>query len=537
MADMGTVIALIKSLTGGKLKKIDNEITKSEKTFTKVINDKIRKPLMTFIDDDACSQFADIWSAICESKNIKVNCAVISGSVGDSTHLSWAQIESLHNSGTVEFVNHTVNHVALASKTQEEVYSEVKGCMDALADHGIYTGDILVYPFGQYDESAVNAIRGFARCGVTTDKGSEITYNIPPVSTFSLWRNELVETSAENNPSLDWMKAVVDAAIEKNAWVIWMSHSQYAGFTSEHIDNIESMIDYAVSKNVDIVTMGEGLALFGNIVETGEYLSGKANGFIVGCDGSSYGRGANYEPVHNKYLYHTPAQNFPRNNIVGSFIDGVYGLGFPSDGTMISVIAPTTAYEFTSDSFQLFKKANSNKLYMREMYASDGLPNDFTLINPTSGETSGRPKEVKKGYCYFDTTVGKPIFADADCAHAWYKLVITAGTTSAGETKFSGTKVALDADMTKEQVRDAVAEAFIPLRTQQPYPGLAYFLPAELGLEDDGKTLYLMRSVIINYTTALYVDPVAPDTGCRGTYTRLRDGVQPGWVDATGTSV
>lgn len=34
-----------------------------------------------------------------------------------------------------------------------------------------------------------------------------------------------------------------------------------------------------------------------------------------------------------------------------------------------------------------------------------------------------------------------------------------------------------------------------------------------------------------------YVDPVAPDTGCRGTYTRLRDGVLPGWVDATGTSV
>ena len=535
--DVGTVIALIKSLTVGKLKKIDNEIAQSEKSFAKVVNNKTRKPLMTFIDDDACSEFADIWPAICEDKHIRVNCAVISDSVGNNTHLSWDQIETMHKNGIVEFVNHTDEQATLAGIEQSVVYERVMKCKNALADHGINTGDILVYPYGSYDESCINVLRDICRCAITTDMGSTVTWNEPPVRTYALWRNELVETSAASNPTLAWMKSVVDAAKENNAWVIWMSHSQYAGFDADAIANIKALIDYSVEQGVDIVTVSEALDIYGNVLETGEYSSGKASGFAVGCDGTTYGRGANFEPVHNKYLYHTPAKNYPRNNIIGSFVDGVYGAGLPNDGSIISFIAPTTANEYTSDSFQFYKKANSNNLFYREMYSLDGLPNEFTLITPTSGTSEGRPKTVKKGYCYYDTTLGKPIFADADSSRAWYKLVITAGTTSAGETKFSGTKVALEANMTKQQVRDAVADAFIPLRTQQPYPGLVYFLPAELGLADDGVTLYLMRSVIINYTTSLYVDPVAPDTGCRGTYTRLRDGVLPGWVDATGTSV
>ena len=514
----------------------ESKIETLEKRSARKINTTKRRPLMTFIDDDACSQFADIWGEICEDKGIRVSCAVISSLVGDSTHLSWSQIESMHSAGTVEFVNHTQNHVALANKTKTEVYSEVTGCIDDLKAHGIDTGDLIVYPFGQYDENAIDAIRGVARCGVTTDKGSEITYNVPPVATFCLWRNELVETDAANNPSLEWMKSAVDAAVDNNAWIIWMTHSQYAGFTSAHIENIETMIDYAVEKGVEIVTLGDGLDAFGNVIETGDYKNqGKADGLVVGCDGTSYGRGANYEEKANKYLFHTPASRFPRHNIIASAINGAYGLCLPGDGLLISAVEPTTFYELTLNSFQIFKQAG--ELYQRRMYSADGLPNDFILLTQTGGTSTNRPKRVKKGYCYCDTTRGKPIFASTDAQSAWYKLVITSGTNSAGETKFAGTKVALDAGMTKEEVRDAVAEAFIPLRTQIPYPGLAYFYPEELGFEDDGLTLYLVRTSIVDYTNNLWVDPVQPDTGCRGTYTRLRDGVAPTWVDATGTSV
>lgn len=547
MADTGKIIALIKAFGGSvdpaEIDELKSAITQNEdeintlnKRSAKVINTKKRRPLMTFIDDDACSQFADIWSEICEDKDIRVSCAVISGLIGDSTHLSWEQIESMHSTGMVEFVNHTQNHVALANKTKTEVYSEVTGCINDLKAHGIDTGNLIVYPFGQYDESAIDAIRGVARCGVTTDKGSEITYNVPPVSTFCLWRNELVETDAANNPSLEWMKSAVDAAVDNNAWIIWMTHSQYAGFTSAHIENIETMIDYAVEKGVEIVTLGEGLDAFGNVIETGNYKNqGKADGLVVGCDGTSYGRGANYEETINKYLYHSPASAFPRHNIIASAINGAYGLGMPGDGLLISAVEPTTFYELTSNSIQIFKSGAN--LYQRRMYSSDGLPNEFTLLTPSSGATTDRPTFVKKGYCFFDTTLGKPVFATADGQRAWYKLVITAGTTSAGTTKFAGTAVSLEAGMTKQQVRDAVADALIPLRTQTPFPGLVYFMPNEIGIEDDGLTLYLCRAYITTYTSSLYVDPVAPDTGCRGTYTRLRDGVAPTWVDATGTTV
>lgn len=509
------------------------------KKYAKVINNKKRRPLMTFIDDDACSEFADIWPAICREKGIKVNCAVISGSVGNNTHLSWDQIESMHNENIVEFINHTNAQETLAGIEKSVVYDRVMHCKNALADHGINTGDILVYPYGTYDESCIDVLKEICRCGITTDMGTTVVYNVPPVRTFALWRNELVEPTAVANPTLAWMKSAVDAAKNNNAWIIWMSHSQYEGFTSDAITNIKALIDYAIEQGVDIVTANEALDVFGNAFETGDYKNGgMANGFVIGCDGTTYGRGADFEEIHNKYLFVTPAKAFPRSNLLASYVTGYYGIGFPHDGVLLSVIAPTDASEYTLDSYQIFKsgEANTCDLYIRG-FSSDGIPNTFRLITPKSGSSTDRPKRVAKGYCYFDTTLGKPIFADADAQNAWYKLTITAGTTSAGSTKFAGTSVALEAGLTKEQVRDVLVEEFVSVRYTSSAGGLVYFHPTELGFDDDGVSLYVMNKNIVNYTQNLWVDPVQPDTGCRGTYTRLLDGVSPGWVDATGTTV
>lgn len=540
---LGTIMAMIQQYAQAVItpvkSAIDGQKIENEKEFAKVISTKKRRPLMTFIDDDACSEFADIWPAICREKNIRINCAVISGSVGNNTHLSWEQIEAMHSEGIVEFVNHTNAQEYLTGLDKSVVYERIMHCKNALAEHGINTGDILVYPYGAYDESCNDVMRSICRCGITTDRGSTVSYNVPPVRTYALWRNELVETTAGANPSLDWMKSVVDAAKANNAWVIWMSHSQYAGFDATEIANIKALIDYSVEQGVDIVTASEALDVFGNAFEAGDYPEkGIANGFVVGCDGTTFGRGANFEPVQNKYLFVTPPQYFPRSNIIASYVSGYYGIGFPNDGVLLSVIAPTTETEFTSESYQLFKASTPNTcdLYMRG-FASDGLPNVFKLVTPKAGTTANRPKRVGKGYCYFDTDLGKPVFATADAQNAWYKLTITAGTTSAGQSKFAGVKVDLEANLTKQQVRDALIDALVAIRYTSDAGTLVYFTPDELGLTDDGVSLYLMNKNVVNYTTALYVDPVASDTGCRGTYTRLRDGVLPGWVDATGTIV
>ena len=366
-----------------------------------------------------------------------------------------------------------------------------------------------------------------------------MTWNEPPVRTFALWRNELVETSASANPSLDWMKSVVDKAVEKNAWVIWMSHSQYAGFDASAIANIKSLIDYAREKNVDIVTAGEALELYSNAFEIGRYKNnGRASGLVIGCDGTTCGRGANFEEITNTYLFHKPIESYPINSIIANIISGEGAVGFPMDGTLITVTAPTSAYEYKKNSYQLFKASSSTILRVFERgFSADGLPNDFLLKTPIAGASSNRPVEVGVGYVYYDTTLGKPIFVSVGTQRAWYKLEITNGTTSAGQTKFAGTAVTLEAGMTKEEVRDAVANALCPMRTNIPTPGLLYYTPKELGMTDDGVTLYCMRSAFVNYTVTLWVDPVAPDTGCRGDYTRLRDGVATVWVDATGTVV
>lgn len=511
----------------------------ANKKFARILNNKKRRPLMTFIDDDSCAEFADIWPDICREKNIRVNCAVISGAVGDSSHLSWSQIVSMHNDGIVEFVNHTDEQATLAGIEKSVVHQRVMHCKNALAEHGIHTGDILVYPYGTYDESCIDVLRDICRCAITTDMGETITYNIPPVRTFALWRNELVESNASANPSLEWMKSVVDAAKANNAWVIWMSHSQYAGFTDSAIANIKALIDYAVEQDVEIVTVNEALEIYGNVFEAGDYQNGgMANGFVVGCDGTTYGRGADFEEIHNKYLFVTPPNAFPRCNMLASFVTGYYGVGFPNDGVLLSVIAPSSATEYIYRSYQLYKTstANTSDLYMRS-FSTDGLPNVFKLITPKSGTSQQRPPYVAKGYCYFDTTLGKPIFANADAQNAWYKLTITAGTTVAGNTTFAGKSIALEAGLTKQQVRDVLVDELVSIRYTSSAGALVYFMPTELGFDDDGVSLYVMNRNIVNYTQNLWVDPSTPDTGCRGTYDRLRDGVLPGWVDATGATV
>lgn len=62
------------------------------------------------------------------------------------------------------------------------------------------------------------------------------------------------------NPNSFW-KRTFDK-VEKNAWVVFMTHSHYDVMTDEYMQTLAAAIDYCAEVGVDVVSAAEGLQAF-----------------------------------------------------------------------------------------------------------------------------------------------------------------------------------------------------------------------------------------------------------------------------------
>ncbi|WP_204206145.1 BppU family phage baseplate upper protein [Mammaliicoccus sciuri] len=244
----------------------DDKVIHVKKQMNKeLVGKRKRKAIMTFVDDDGRVENIQKWRQTVIDKKIPLSIGLITNWIGNDNFLTIEQIMELKDIG-VEFTSHTHNHILLGNFSEKEIRDDFEKSKEILNRYGL-VDDILVYPGGSQSAMVREVAREYFRCAVSTAEAQ----NTPPLKTFSLNRKTLAE---EGYNTLEYYKQQVDNVVANNGWLIWKSHSHYASFDSMQVGYIRELIDYAREKGVEIVNMSDGLDIYGNIIDTGDYVSG-----------------------------------------------------------------------------------------------------------------------------------------------------------------------------------------------------------------------------------------------------------------------
>lgn len=261
--------------------------------------DKPVSAMVTFIDDDFRNDCLTNWEEIADATGIKPVFAVRTNKVGltqDSP--TWDDIDRTRNKG-FEYVSHTHNHIYLDEETDETIVADFQATIAALRAHNC-TSDVLVYPGGRINAHVKELTKHYFKCGVTVG----LKLQTPPLDDFQINRvsfvdsNDTEEIEVEGQTytvyrvlSLTELKEIVDDAIDRGGWLIFMSHFRNTltdgyYFNDTIKQRVIDLIKYIGSKNVHITTFSEGYEKIKNVVSCG--ILTDSSHYIVDCNGRVY---------------------------------------------------------------------------------------------------------------------------------------------------------------------------------------------------------------------------------------------------------
>lgn len=249
--------------------------------FTIFSNNQIRKPLITIIDDDGRIEFYQHLKPIMEQYNIPISCAFINAN--SPNYMNWQQLAECVKSGA-EVLAHGFYPLTSVEVDPENTLASIKV---ALEEHG-YKPNVFVYPEGKSDmETRALCSKYYDYAIRTSDQEQHVRINTGCVPHYYITRCNLGgffdkavgDKTGVNTASLDYMKSLVDECIEKNGWLVFMTHienmttnkfPEYADI--DQIKLMKDTIEYIQSKNVDIVSVKDALKVYGNVIQAGDYL-------------------------------------------------------------------------------------------------------------------------------------------------------------------------------------------------------------------------------------------------------------------------
>lgn len=249
---------------------------------------KKRRPLVTFVDDDGWQRVYDELSPISEKYNVPFVSAIQIGSTINDWNALYLQDELAWELAVHPDCGEEGGLATL--ETEEEINQWFEDTNAYLDSHG-YKWKNVVYAAGEPDERVRRLAKQYYRCGAV---GSSPKVNRGIIANFEIQRIPIgYPMGAEWNTFAN-LKSYIDDAIEHNGWCIFMTH---AGMTNHHTAEItqiiDQLVDYCVNTvEVDIVTLNDGFNVFGNAVETGDYVGenarvgdDKTKGIAISQDG------------------------------------------------------------------------------------------------------------------------------------------------------------------------------------------------------------------------------------------------------------
>ena len=258
-----------------------------------------RGPVMAFIDDDGFAAAVENWEELADATGIRVSFALITGRVGVAEYITtWDEVERLMGKGH-EFISHTDGHINLHDSTDEAILADCAATTAALRAHGCTGPMYLVYPFGPSPLHISDTIQKYFVAGIKTENTATgaSKVNTPPIKPFEIYRASICSDTfnVKEERTIDGqtynlfvyrtlaeMKAIIDEAIEKNAFLVWMTHLRVQPndgywYDDDIRDTLIGAIEYAAEKGVKVLTFGEGYEMCKNRIAT--------ENEIVDCDG------------------------------------------------------------------------------------------------------------------------------------------------------------------------------------------------------------------------------------------------------------
>lgn len=262
------------------------------------INYVQRKPLLTITDDDGAKEFYDYLLPIIRKKGVPITSCFPSSTIPFETNerinitsnvqtMTLSELKEVQEAGG-EIVGHGL--VDLRTLDSASIENELRETKRHLADYGIYTNGY-AYPDGGDSEEIRYLTNKYYDYGLwRTDQAGQILSNSGNIADYRIVRFQFggyynIDNGkfAENNVkpyTLEGFKMALDEAIANNSWLVVCLHAwlmvgdnkQEAYKDIDQLALLESAIDYAKEKGVDIVTCEEGYKMFGNAVIGGDYL-------------------------------------------------------------------------------------------------------------------------------------------------------------------------------------------------------------------------------------------------------------------------
>ena len=455
------------------------------------------KPCITFTDDDSSKQFPGNWTPILKTYRIPVVCFIPTSYIDHGvTRTTIADMEALG----VEYCSHTHSHINLTTMTEEQIISECETSQNLIRSIG-GNPDVIGYPGGASNALVRDVCSRYFRAGFGGgDKTTSPNYNPSPLKQYDIKRIEMTPETIGDPRQLTEAEclAMIDELVDNKGWRIFTFHSQNPTFNEAMKTQIGHMIERAQAKGVEIVNMATALNYFG------------ADGSIISADENNLSGSI--------YNFGTSITDFPKGKVTEVLITGATSRwGFPRcvDGKLI-----TYRLEDTNGNLgkQEYRPNGYDDIWVR--YA-DTNGNWLAFMPPPGlrGTTANRPTDAPANYCYYDTDLGKPIWATQAPARNIDKIVVTSGATGSGNITIRSTTVAITAGDTTEQVAAKIRVASIAGFSWGGY----------------GTTCILLRYVPSTLSATTYTD--TDSTGVTATVTRLITGIAPVWKDINGTVV
>jgi peptidoglycan/xylan/chitin deacetylase (PgdA/CDA1 family) len=216
-------------------------------------------PLVTFISDDGnWHDFADL-KPLSDKYNIPFTSAIITNWIGKTgSSMTLNQLNILNATGRWEFVSHTMSHKNLTTLTSLQLDKELKGSQKWLISHNLGKGyQYLVYPDGGFNNTIMDSAMKYYKLGF--DFQIEEGLNSNQMNPANIKRITLGAFAKPGMNNVAYYESQVDEAIANGQWLVFCLHTGLAGHNNA---DLEAVIQYIKSKNVQIVTVSKALEYY-----------------------------------------------------------------------------------------------------------------------------------------------------------------------------------------------------------------------------------------------------------------------------------
>ncbi len=223
---------------------------------------KKQSQVSTFQNGIVTLSFDDGWKSIYQNAipilnnaGIKSSQYIITERFDFPAYMNESEVLAVYNAGH-EIGSHTETHRDLTIISQVEAKEEIEGSRDTLISLGITPVSTFAYPFGSYN----GAIKGMvSNAGYLAARSSDGGLNEKlDADLYALKR-----IPVDSHTTLAEVTAQIDKAIAEKKWLILNFHRidtsglQYSATPQM----LQSIVNYIKQKNVETVTLSQGVAL------------------------------------------------------------------------------------------------------------------------------------------------------------------------------------------------------------------------------------------------------------------------------------